>query len=178
MRKFLESFLTPEQLQVVLDAYSAKNNGETTLPVYIPKSRLDEEINKRKEVETKFTAIPADWQDQLKGAQDALATQKTEFEKQLAEKDATLTLTEKLYGAGARNVKAVRALIDPSKPLDEEITRVKTSDPYLFSRSGMNKGTGKGDDEHGGEGDDNGKKDGVSLDKMYAAVGITRPTEG
>ena len=73
----------------------------------------------------------------------------------------------KIYESGARNVKAVRALLDESKPIDKQLADLKVSDAYLFG-STLPKGTGK----EGGEDDGNGagSKGQLSTEAMYAAV--------
>lgn len=200
MRKFLSKFLDAAKIDEIVEAYKAKNEGAEDLPVYIPKSRFDEknndlvEANKRisnfeKEksdaikaatapLEAKLKGIPDDWQQQLTDAQNALTTQKDEYEGKLAAASAEADRTAKIYGSGARNVKAVRALLDDTKPIDEQLTALKESDPYLFHASGLGKGTGKGDDDHGGEGDDKGKdQDKLSTEAMYRAVGLVPPKD-
>lgn len=188
MRKFLEKFLTPEQLTTVTDAYKAKNPGESDLPLFIPKSRLDEEITKRKGLEEqvngfeaakkqavdeavkslneKLKAIPEDWKQQIE-------TAKAETEK--VKKSSEVTI--KIHEAGARNVTAVKALIDETKPIDEELKRIRTSDPYLFSKaSSVEKGTGSKGGNGGGD-DDDSKDKGPTTEQMYRAVGLNPPTE-
>lgn len=199
MRSFLSKFLGADKVNEILEAYKAKNEGAEDLPVYIPKSRFDEKnkalsdaenkikgFDKEKEdaikaatapLEAKLKEIPTDWQKQLSDARAALDTQKTEYEGKLAAANAEADRTAKIYGSGARNVKAVRALLDDTKPIDEQLTALKESDPYLFNSSGFGKGTGKGDDSHGGDGDDKGKgSDKLSTDAMYRAVGLVPPT--
>lgn len=172
MKKFLEQFLTSEQLTDVENAYKAKNPEAEGLPVYISKQRLDEEITKRKTAETnaantkkEYENIPKDWKEQLDAKDAEIATMQTNHAAALerAQRDASVDL--EIYKARGRNVKAIKALIDPEKDINEELTRLKTSDPYLFGASRV-KGTGK--DDNPGEGDE----DGLSIDKMRAAVGI------
>lgn len=199
MRSFLSKFLEAAKVDEIVNAYKAKNEGAEDLPVYIPKSRFDDKNNKLTEaenkirdfektkaeaikaatapLEAKLKAIPEDWEQQLKDANTALATQKTEYEGKLAAASAEADRTAKIYGSGARNIKAVRALLDDTKPVDEQLKALKESDPYLFNASGLGKGTGKGDDDHGGEGDDHGNKEKLSTDAMYRAVGLVPPKD-
>lgn len=200
MRKFLSKFLEAARIDEIVEAYKAKNDGAEDLPVYIPKSRFDdkntalEEANKKidnfeKEkseavkaatapLEAKLKEIPEDWKQQLETAQTALETQKTDYEGKLAAAASEADRTAKIYGSGARNIKAVRALLDDTKPIDEQLEALKKSDSYLFHNSGLGKGTGKGDDGHGGEGDDKGKShEKLSTDAMYRAVGLVPPRE-
>lgn len=200
MRKFLSKFLDTAKIDEIVEAYKAKNEGVDDLPVYIPKSRFDEKNTSLTDAEKKIAdfekdkaaaikaataplearlkEIPEDWKEQLTTAQNALETQKTEYEGKLAAATAEADRTAKIYGSGARNIKAVRALLDDTKPIDDQLTALKESDPYLFNASGLGKGTGKGDDGHGGEGDDKGNgSDKLSTDAMYRAVGLVPPKE-
>lgn len=183
MRKFLQKFMSEEDLNRLEAAYKAENEGANGLPTYIPKSRFDEvdgkrkaaeaqvanfEADKQKAVEEALKDIPKDWKEQLANATKALNDQKTEYEAKLAAQTKSANIVAKLYEAGARNVKAVQALLDDSKPIDEQITALKASDGYLFGGIGE-KGTGKsgGGDEGAGGSD---KK--LSEADMYKAVGI------
>lgn len=200
MRSFLSKFLDAAKIDEIVTAYKAKNEGAEDLPVYIPKSRFDDknkELNDAKKtiegfekeksdaikaatapLEAKLKEIPEDWKQQLDDAKNALETQKTEYEGKLTAATVEADRTAKIYGSGARNVKAVRALLDDTKPIDEQLEALKKSDPYLFTTRGLGKGTGKGDDGHGGEGDDKGgDPDKLSTDAMYRAVGIVPPKE-
>lgn len=200
MRKFLSKFLDTAKVEEIVGAYKAKNEGAEDLPVYIPKARFDEKNTALTEaekkiadfekdktaaikaatapLEAKLKEIPEDWQQQLTNAQTALETQKTEYEGKLAAATAEADRTAKIYGSGARNIKAVRALLDDTKPIDEQLNALKESDPYLFHKNGLGKGTGKGDEDHGGEGDDGGKStDKLSSEAMYRAVGLVPPKD-
>lgn len=179
MRKFLSQFLDNVKVEEIEAAYKQKNPDSSELPTYIPKTRLDDEIGKRKDAETKLKAVPEDWKTQLEEAKKAVTDTKTEYEGKLAEAKKSAENDLLIYKSGARNITAVKALIDSSKPVEEQLTALKTSDPYLFAgNGGMGKGTGKGDDSHGGDGDDGGKpEDKLSTAAMYRAVGLTPPTE-
>ena len=174
MKAFLSKFFGADEVAKIEEAYKAKNPDAQGLPIYIPKSRFDEVDGKRKAAEEALKAVPADWQEQLKGLNEQLATQKTEYEAKLASKDKLADCTAKIYSAGARNVKAVLALIDQDKPIDEQLKNIRESDPYLFrgaNSSGMGKGTGKGED-----GDETGKaSEKISTEAMYRAVGLMPP---
>lgn len=200
MRSFLLKFLDAAKVDEIVTAYKAKNEGVEDLPVYIPKSRFDDKNTKLAEaegkirdfekiktdainaatapLEAKLKEIPENWKQQLEDAQSALATQKTEYEGKLTKATEEADRTVKIYGSGARNIKAVRALLDDTKPIDEQLKALKESDPYLFTKSSLGKGTGKGDDAHGGEGDDKGQHDEkLSTNDMYRAVGLVPPKE-
>ena len=151
MRNFLAKFMSAEDLDKLEEAYKAKNEGATGLPVYIPKSRFDEVDGKRKSAEQiiagfeaektkavneataalkeQFKDIPKDWKEQLESAKSALETQKIEYEGKLKASEKSYEITNKIYESGARNVKAVRALLDDTKPIDKQLADLKTSDP-------------------------------------------------
>lgn len=189
MRNFLAKYLSADELNKLEEAYKSKNEGAQGLPIYIPKTRFDEVDNKRKAAEQtiasfeaektkavdeatavlkeQLKAIPSDWKEQLENAKQALETQKTEYEGKLKASEKSYEITSKIYESGARNVKAVRALLDENKPIDAQLKNLKESDSYLFSVR-IPKGTGKDGDEGSGSGGD-GK---LSAEAMYAAVGI------
>lgn len=188
MRTFLSKFLDAATLANVEEAYKAKNPEATGLPIYIPKTRFDEVSAKLKTAEDTLKGVPIDWSTQLSGLQEQLKNKSVEYEKQLADQKseyesklaaagAESARTAKVYGAGARNVKAVMALLDLDKDIDEQLTALRQSDPYLFNESNVPKGTGKGDGNHGGEGDDKGTNTKLSSDDMYRAVGIPIPVK-
>lgn len=184
MRKFLEKFMSTEELNKLEEAYKAANEGAAGLPTYIPKSRFDEidgkrkaaealvssfETDKQKAIDEAMKDIPKDWKKQLEDAKGALATQKQEYEDKLAKQIKTADIAAKLYEAGARNIKAVQALMDDTKPVDEQIKALKASDAYLFN-GGAPKGTGK---QGGGEDGNGGGEDGKLTEAdLYRAVGV------
>ena len=193
MRTFLSKYMSAEALDELENAYKNANAGATGLPVYIPKSRFDEENTKRKNAEQlvagfeedkkkavreaveKYKDIPDDWKQQLDNATNALATQKADYEAKLTAAKQEADVTAKIYGAGGKNVKAIRALIDLNQEatVDEQLAALKESDSYLFNRtSGFKKGTDKDDD--GGKQKEDGA---LSQAAMYRAVGITPPME-
>lgn len=193
MRKFLSQFLSAEQVDEIEKAFKNKNPDSSRLPEYVSKTRLDEEIGKRKTaeeslqaaerektkaikeatspLEEQLKAIPKDWKEQLDAAKKAAEDAKTEYEGKLvaAQKDADIS--SKIYASGARNVKAVKALLEEDKPVEDQLKALKESDPYLFGRSGMGKGTGRGSDSDTNPPD----PDNLSQDAMYRAVGLTPP---
>lgn len=189
MRNFLAKYLSADELNKLEEAYKSKNEGAQGLPIYIPKTRFDEVDGKRKAAEQtiagfeaektkavdeataalkeQFKDIPSDWKKQLDDAKQALETQKTEYEGKLKASEKSYEITSKIYESGARNIKAVRALLDENKPIDAQLKNLKESDSYLFNNS-IPKGTGKNGDEDSG-GSDKGQ---LSNEAMYAAVGI------
>ena len=84
MRTFLSKYMSAEALDELENAYKNANAGATGLPVYIPKSRFDEENTKRKNAEQlvagfeedkkkavreaveKYKDIPDDWKQLMR----------------------------------------------------------------------------------------------------------------
>lgn len=184
MRSFLSKFLEADKIDEIVSAYRAKNSGAEDLPIYIPKSRFDDKNAKLTEAEGKITeienqlkaaqeqlkAVPENWKQQLDDAKAALETQKIEYEGKLTAAVAEADRTAKIYGSGARNAKAVRALLDDTKPIDEQLEALKKSDSYLFNTRGLGKGTGKSSEE-----EDTGSKEKLTTEAMYRAVGLVPP---
>ena len=187
MLKFLSQFLEKAQLEAVEQAYKAKNTTATGLPVYISKARLDEEITKRKtaedgikamettkqkeidEIAVKLKAIPEDWQQQITTAQEEVKTTKADYEAKLTAANTDHDISIKILESGAKNSKAVRALLDSTKPVNEQLTALKKSDAYLFNKTRGASGTGRQEDS------DDDKDEGMTTQKMYAAVGLAMP---
>lgn len=139
---------------------------------WVPKSRLTEEIDKRKPLNTTI----ADLTKQLKEANDKLAASGTlqsqvdKLTQDLADRDQTITsmkrsgkIREALSKANARDVGVVEKLLDASKineddkgnltGLDDQIKEMQKSSPYLFNEgSGSHGGWGGGKDQHNGGG--------------------------
>ena len=172
MRDFLKKYMTPEALTELENAYIAANEGAKSLPVYISKARLDEVLGQKKTAESKVAALEAEkgtWESGLQGKIDEAvkaATEALKVEHAAALKAAQdgFAQSEAIYKAKGKNVTAIKALIDPSKKLEDEIVRIQKSDPYLFE-----------DDIPGGTGKDGGDSDGgedKALAQMRAAVGI------
>lgn len=173
MKNFLKKYLTEEQLQSLEDAYIADNAGAKGLPVYISKARLDEVLGKQHTAESErdskaaeIEKLKADNQkaiedavakateDASKAKDEALAAQKKEFE-----------ITEAIYQAKGKNVVAIKALIDPTKELKDEMARLQKEADYLFEK--------KSDDIPSGTGKQGSSEDGSKeLDSMRKAVGL------
>ena len=171
MKEFLKKYMTPEALTELETAYNAKNEGAKGLPVYVSKARLDDVLGQKRSAEEKVTALETEkstWESGLQGKIDEAvktATDALKVEHAAALKAAQdgFAQSEAIYKAKGKNITAIKALIDPSKKLDEEIVRIQKSDPYLFDDD-LPGGTGK-------DGSGAGSEDAV-LSQMRAAVGI------
>lgn len=175
MEKFLKSIgCTVEQIKEIRDMYITKDHKDATaLPEFIGKVRLDEEIGKKKGFETKVTELTTkietfetgkqkEIDDAVKVAKDEAKTHEDAAIKALKD---DFDITEAIYGAKGRNVKAIKALVDTSKPVADEIASLQKSDPYLFStEEDLPGGTGK-------KGVGDGKDKDKDLEIMRGAVG-------
>ena len=151
MKNFLKKYLTDDQLKELETKYITEHPEAKELPVYISKTRLDEVIGQKKTAEDLVTSHTATIKkiqdDQSKALDDA----KKDWEKVKGTEIDTLKkdfeTTEAIYKSKGRNVKAIKALIDPTKKIDEEITRLQKDEAYLFQSGkdgdGLPPGTGK-----------------------------------
>lgn len=145
----------------------ATNDGS-----WVPKSRLTEEIDKRKPLNTTI----ADLTKQLKEANDKLTasgTLQSQVDKltaDLAERDKTITGMKRdgkiravVVKANPHDVDMVMRLLDQAKigeddkgnltGVDEQLTSMRKDSPYLFNEgSGSHGGWGGGKDQHNGGG--------------------------
>ncbi len=152
MKDFLKKYLTAEQLQELETKYIAEHSDAKSLPVYISKERLDEVLTKKKTAEeASQLAVKAleDAKKEHKTVIDAEVTKAVEAANALKEQEiSTLKLdgsiTEAIYKAKGKNVKAIKALVDSSKDLAKEIERLKKEESYLFEdENHLPTGTGK-----------------------------------
>ena len=178
MKNFLAKFLSQEEIATIVEKYKEKNPGAADLPEYISKKRLDEVIGERENAKNALKAIPENWKKQLEDAQsqakaheEAKKAIEAEFAAFKESSKAEQDLIGKLYAAKAKNHIAVRALIDKTKPVDEEIARLQKEEPYLFGSTGSSKPP-KGTDKDGGDDDDTGSKGGFDLEAARAALGL------
>lgn len=171
MKEFLKKYLTEEQLKEVETKYIADHPEAKGLPIHISKTRLDEVLTQKKAAEEKAAALQLTIDNSAseteKKVAEALKQAKVESDKHEQEAIDALKkdfgATEAIYAAHGRNVKAIKALIDPTKKIEEEIKRLQKSDSYLFDDD-LPEGTGK-------KGGDEGKVD-KELANMRQALGI------
>ena len=174
MKNFLKKYMSEEALKEVETKYITEHPGATGLPTHISKSRLDEVISQRDAADAakgqhaaKIAEMETAHAAALEAAKQEVETAKN-AEIEALKKD--FTVTEAIYGAKGRNVKAIKALIDPSKPVEEEIARLQKDEAYLFHANDpaddIPNGTGK-NGSGGGKGDSDAE---VAL--MRKAVGI------
>lgn len=150
MKEFLKKFLGEEEVTKITDAYIKAHPDAKELPVYISKQRLDEVLGQKKVAEDKVTSITAQLEEYKKGEKDRSdAAIKAAVEAANAESNKTIetlkkdaTITEAIYKAKGKNAVAIRALIDATKPIDDEIARLQKETPYLFGEDNP-LGTGK-----------------------------------
>lgn len=176
MKKFLQKYgVSEEVLTALLEAYKKDGHADATdLPEYIGKSRFDEVNGKLKTSEKKVTDLEKQIADLQKGGDEAVKAAVTAKEtelKDLHQKEIDsikrdYAMDTAILKAHGKNAKAIKALIDPEKKLEDEIARLQKDEAYLFdAEDDIPGGTGK-------KGGDGGKSSEKELEAMRAAVGI------
>ena len=176
MKKFLQKYgVSDEVLTALLEAYKKDGHADATdLPEYIGKSRFDEVNGKLKTSEKKVTDLEKQIADLQKGGDEAVKAAVTAKEtelKDLHQKEIDsikrdYAMDTAILKAHGKNAKAIKALIDPEKKLEDEIARLQKDEAYLFDvEDDIPGGTGK-------KGGDGGKSSDKELEAMRAAVGI------
>lgn len=122
---------------------------------WLPKARLDEEIARRRELQSAL-----DQMAEKAGDSEKLRAQVAELTQRLEKSLRSGTLREALMRAGARDVDLVEKLLDGEEAPEEQIAALRRRSPYLFAgegggpRAGFS-GTGRGH-AAGGHADVNG----------------------
>lgn len=176
MKKFLQKYgVSEEVLTALLEAYKKDGHADATdLPEYIGKSRFDEVNRKLKTSEKKAADLEKQIADLQKGVDDAVKAAVTAKETELNEVHQKeidsikrdYAMDTAILKARGKNAKAIKALIDPEKKLEDEIARLQKDEAYLFEgEDDIPEGTGR----NGGEG---GKSSDKELEAMRNAVGV------
>lgn len=176
MKKFLQKYgVSEEVLTALLEAYKKDGHADATdLPEYIGKSRFDEVNRKLKTSEKKAADLEKQIADLQKGGDDAVkaavAAKETELnevhQKEIDSIKRDYAMDTAILKARGKNAKAIKALIDPEKKLEDEIARLQKDEAYLFEgEDDIPGGTGR----NGGEG---GKSSDKELEAMRNAVGV------
>ena len=122
---------------------------------WVPKSRLDEELNKIKDYRTTVSTLNKQLEEAKKAGQDTTTLQATieSLKAQVAERDSTITgmkrsgkIREALQKAKVRDAAIVEKLLDASKigeddkgqltGLEDQIKALKETSAYLFDEGG------------------------------------------
>ena len=186
MLKFLKGFLSAEQVAEIEKAYKEKNKDATGLPEYIPKYRFDELNNSIKQMEDKqkeeiqhikdeYKDVPKDYKEQIQ----KYTAQVTEAEEAKKKAEAAVEEVEQIWALHPRSIdtaKAIRALVDKSKPFNEELKRIADANPHFFDngikKSKLPSGTGKNGEGAGDDGDGT-KNHGIpGEDALRRAMGL------
>ena len=135
MKKFLQKYgVSEEVLTALLEAYKKDGHADATdLPEYIGKSRFDEVNGKLKTSEKKVTDLEKQIADLQKGGDEAVKAAVTAKEtelKDLHQKEIDsikrdYAMDTAILKAHGKNAKAIKALIDPEKKLEDEINGLK-----------------------------------------------------
>ena len=173
MKNFLKKYMTEEALADVEAKYIAANAGATGLPTHIGKSRLDEVIGQRDAANTakqqSDAALAAAQKEHEAAIQKAVAEANAAKDGEIEALKKDFATTEAIFAAKGRNVKAIKALMDPNKKVEEELARLKKEEAYLFHSDSpaddIPSGTGKDGVEKKGNND-------AEVAQMRKAVGI------
>ena len=162
MKNFLKKYLSEDALRELESKYIAENPEAKELPIYISKSRLDEVLNQKRAAEQAAETLK---QEQAKAIEEAVRAAQAESNKTIEALKKDYEVAEAIRNVKGRNVIAIKALINPEKKLDEELTRLQKEATYLFETNNEDipNGTGK-------SGSSGSAKE--ELAQMRAAVGI------
>jgi len=143
--EFLKEFLGEDLYNQVAE----KLNGNDKIKLvniadgsYVEKSVYDADVQKAKE---EAAAVPEGKSLVDTSEYDALKSDKDKLEKDFAEHKFESALDFKLASSGARNIKAVKALLDRDKielgedgltGVDEQLETIKAESDYLFAAPG------------------------------------------
>jgi uncharacterized membrane-anchored protein YhcB (DUF1043 family) len=179
LSEIIKKDVSAEVFNTVVDAL-----GEDKDYDLVPRTRMNEVIQTRDELKTQVK--------DLKEKADKLDTMSADYEKLKKESDDSIkalndklagttkefSIKEKLITAKAKNVTAVKALLDPTKlgddlaGLDAEIARLQKDEAYLFGE-GTAPGAGTGAEGAGGAGAGAGDIDEKAYEaKMRATMGL------
>ena len=95
---------------------------------WLPKARLDEEIAKRRELQSALDGMAEKARDS-----EALRAQVAELTEKLESSQHAGALREALLRAGARDVDLVEKLLDKEDAPEEQIAALRRRSPYLFA---------------------------------------------
>ena len=179
MKEFLKKYLSEEQMSILEEAYKKDHPDAQGLPVYISKKRLDEVLDKEKTAKAEADTLRKENETLKQGNQAAIdeAVKKAKAEAEESSKKA-LEAQKKEYETDnyilkekGKNIKAIRALIDPEKKLEDEIARLKKDESYLFEIPGDDDDLPDGTGKKGAKEADAKQKE---LDAMRRAVGLIK----
>lgn len=177
MKEFLKKYLSEEQMTALEEAYKKDHPDQAGLPVYVGKKRLDEVLAKQKAAEQEKETALKEVETLKAGNQKAIdeAVKKAVDEANTASNKAMedlkkdFAIDKAVLEAHGKNLKAIKALIDPSKEIKDEIARLQKSDSYLFNLPGddddLPPGTGKKHSKEAAEKE-------AELEAMRRAVGL------
>lgn len=159
-----ELYAQVEEKVGTLDGFSviATNDGS-----WIPKSKFDAEIQKRKEMQGTINTLTKDLNDASEKATktDSLQTQVDQLTKDIADRDKTIAglkrngkIQELVVKSNAKDASVVMKLLDSDKITEddkgelkgvtEQLDALKKSSPYLFGDGNQNHRGGFGDNKN------------------------------
>ena len=130
--------LTQEQVNYVMAEF-----GKEVNPLKIELYQLKEQLNTAKDTLISFEGVDvADLQNQIKKLTVDLENKDTELQQKLADRDFNDTLKDAVSASGARNVKAVMALLDlealkasrnQKEDIQKALATAKKDNDFLFT---------------------------------------------
>ncbi len=157
----LKKLLGDEVAKALEEALKDTNAVLEVKENFIPKFRFDEVSNQAKELKANNAKLAADLESAVKNSKNSEELQATinklqednklaqeKYESDLLARERDYLISDALRGAGARNPKAARALlnIDDVKVIDgkldgleKQLEALKTSDAYLFEINNQQK---------------------------------------
>lgn len=185
----LKELLGEELYNQVMEKAGDKKIAIVSDGNWIPKEKFDSINDEKKQYKQQVDELNMELgklQGQLKDNEKAQETiqklqeQIQEKEKAMAEVRKNAAIEMAIAKAKAKNTKAVKALLEADKlevnedgtikGLDEQLTKLKESDPYLFEEENNNGGTG-GTGNFGNKGNkpttNPWAKDSINLSKQY-----------
>ena len=180
--------LSDEQIKEVFklngaDVNAAKESAKAEAKPQI--DNLNSQLQTATESLKKFEGIdPAKLQTEIQNLNTKLATQKADYEKQIADRDFNSLLDSTIVSLGGKNTKAIGALLtdvekirsskNQEADLKAALETIKKENDYLFeSAEPIKNPTGRTSDPAGG----NGGINEAAIEKARAIMGLTRPAE-
>jgi len=180
--------LSDEQIKEVFklngaDVNAAKESAKAEAKPQI--DNLNSQLQTATESLKKFEGIdPAKLQTEIQNLNTQLATQKADYEKQIADRDFNSLLDSTIASLGGKNAKAIGALLtdvekirgskNQEADLKAALETIKKENDYLFeSAEPFKNPTGRTSDPAGG----NGGISEAAIEKARAIMGLTRPAE-
>ncbi len=172
--------LTDEQIEKVM-AENGKDIEAAKASLKTAETNAEQFKTQLEELATTLKAKPEELKSKITELLTTVATASEEHARQLAQVKLDAAVDMTLTKAGAVNLKAVKALLDPSKislgdkgaitGLDEQITAIKSTDAWAFTTTQSTAPPPKSGERHGGGGGTEKSLDEEIMDRLGAGSG-------